>query len=570
MGNWKKSLKCAIGRFKLHFKKGNASPESDKQSAHAASPPPTSTSASLEEPNTVSSEKPTSHASAADNPRESIEASAESNSRSRDSGLPALLKINENIRPNGVGNLKSSSVKALRRKDPTFPAPDMSRLTIQHRDKTSSNSQAWQAIGRQQSLYSSQNKGKAVCTIGLDFGTAFTKVCFQFRGAHYVVDWRLAVPACTPPLLPGVFSIKPDGECILGDWGGAGLSGLKLALLQTRDAASQINVLAFLALVLRYARAQCFTEHKAAFTGFTIEWFLNIGLPTEPWQDRGTSELYERLALAAWNLSASAFTISLKSARAALESVESGKVESELIFGARIKSFPEFVGQIASYVHSAQRRSDLHLLVDVGAGTVDIALFHIGRDEAQDNAFLIHKSSIEPLGTHILLGYRVEASRSLETLWDDEFAGLSTSSFEAKAKLRRGCLVDVDAAVSEKLFLKMRWLISQTKQHRYQTAPVWKDGLPFLLCGGGRNMDVYRDAIKQVTSQWKLQELQLKPPASLVARGIGAADFHRVSVAHGLSFTADNLGQIVREEDVPDIRHSNSSRANLSENYIDK
>jgi hypothetical protein len=124
--------------------------------------------------------------------------------------------------------------------------------------------------------------------------------------------------------------------------------------------------------------------------------------------------------------------------------------------------------------------------------------------------------------------------------------------------------------MKEKLFLKMRWLVSQTKVNRYQTSPVWRDGLPFLLCGGGREMDVYRGALKQVSSQWKLQNLQIKPPASLAAKGIGVVDFHRVSVAHGLSYTADNLGQIEREEDVPDIRYPNASRPGYSENYIEK
>ena len=93
---------------------------------------------------------------------------------------------------------------AAKRIEPAFPAPDMSRLTVRYKDAKGATSQPWQAAGRQLSLYSSKKKGTGVCTIGLDFGTAFTKACFQFRAAQYVADWRLAVPECTPPLLPSV------------------------------------------------------------------------------------------------------------------------------------------------------------------------------------------------------------------------------------------------------------------------------------------------------------------------------------------------------------------------------
>jgi len=59
-------------------------------------------------------------------------------------------------------------------------------------------------------------------------------------------------------------------------------------------------------------------------------------------------------------------------------------------------------------------------------------------------------------------------------------------------------------------------------------------------------------------------------PESFASGAIGESDFHRVSVAHGLSYAADNLGQIERESEVKDIRRTRGLREDRSERYIEK
>jgi len=457
-----------------------------------------------------------------------------------------------------------------RRLERTFAAPDMSKYSIRHTIAMSAQSQAWQDIGRAIVLNPDENRGRAQCTIGLDFGTAFTKACVQFRGITYVVDWSLAVPGCTPSLLPGVFSSLSDGSCVLGESGSSARSGLKIALMENRDYASQVDTVVFLALATRYIRAWLFTTLKTVFSGFRVEWFVNVGLPTVPWEEPQMSALYERIAFAGWNLGTSSGNISIAKAEKLVSQLDGREVVTETIDRERVKSFPEFVAQIASYVQSAQRRNDLHLLVDVGAGTVDVVIFHIGNNDEEDDCFLIHKSSIVRHGTHILLGYRAEESGLGQRVWDEEFARLGSRDFESRSGLAPLSLDAVDDHFSERLFLLMRQLISDTKRIRYQTSPVWESGLPFLLCGGGKDIDVYRKAMMQVRSQWSLLEMRLSLPESFVATEVGASEFHRVSVAHGLSFSADNLGQIQPESEVADIRKPQSVGINFAERYIEK
>ena len=51
--------------------------------------------------------------------------------------------------------------------------------------------------------------------------------------------------------------------------------------------------------------------------------------------------------------------------------------EGDIIEDDEISLFPEFLAQIAGYVRSPGRQADLHMLVDVGAGTMDATTFNV-------------------------------------------------------------------------------------------------------------------------------------------------------------------------------------------------
>jgi hypothetical protein len=463
-----------------------------------------------------------------------------------------------------------SSPRSQRPKTRQFVAPEMSKYTICHEQAESKPDQSWQRLGAALAIQPSQRRGKTQCTVGLDFGTAFTKVCVQFREMTYVVRWDLAVPNCTPFLLPGVFTIQPDGTCVLGVAAGGGVcADLKIALLKSHDLSSKINAVIFLALVTRYARAWLFTQYSSVFSGFDIEWFMNVGLPTDPWENPEICDQYRDIALAAWDLGASGDAISVQTAKEVLARTGTAATAAGSMDKVRVQAFPEFVAQIMSYVESAQRRDDLHLLVDVGAGTVDIVVFHVTSVDG-DNRYLIHKASVILLGTHILLAYRADACQVVRKSWEENFASLDVRKFESQLSIPSGRLDPVQEYVIDKLFGTMRRLIAATKTYRYETSPAWTEGMPYLLSGGGKNVDVYRSVLSQARTQWPLLEMRLRVPESFASGAIGEPDFHRVSVAHGLSYAADNLGQIERESEVADIRRTRSVREDMSERYIEK
>lgn len=468
-------------------------------------------------------------------------------------------------RPVPTANAKEPHVK------PQFSPPDMARYKIRHGAADASLDQSWEDAGIALVLRESEKRGRAQCTLGLDFGTAFTKACVQFRQSTFVIHWDRAVPHCAPCLLPGLFTVKQDEVCVLGSAPGGHVRGdLKMGLLNGASEDSRINATAYWALVTRYIRSWLFAQHASVFSGFQLEWFMNVGLPAVPWDNLQLRGLYQSIALAGWDLGTASGKITIAAAASAFAKVQgNASRQSGQLPRERVKAFPEFVAQINSYRKSPRRRRDLHLLVDVGAGTVDIVTFHVWEPNEED-CYSILDASVESRGTHVLLGYRASAGELEQTEWEEASARLPVRDFEFQFRLSNGKLDPVQRHFVEQFLLALEKVLRNTKARRYGTSPAWQEGVPFFICGGGRDVDAYREAIRKVQAERHMTEISLPWPEGLVPGKLQSQDFHRVSVAHGLSYAAENIGQIERKSEVPDLYRSGSVKVDNSDRYIEK
>jgi hypothetical protein len=195
--------------------------------------------------------------------------------------------------------------------------------------------------------------------------------------------------------------------------------------------------------------------------------------------------------------------------------------------------------------------------------------FHVWEPEETD-CYSILEASVEKLGTHMLLGHRARAGQLKRTTWEESVARLHMQQFESKFGLNSGTLRPAQEVFTDHLYFSIQRLLQTTKNHRYETSPTWKEGVPFFLSGGGRTVDIYREALLRVQSDRRLVEMDLPMPEALVAGKVARQEFHRVSVAHGLSYSADNLGQIERKSEVPDLRRHLSKGVDYTTRYIDK
>ena len=145
-------------------------------------------------------------------------------------------------------------------------------------------------------------------TIGLDFGTSFTKVIVGDSLVRYVVPFDRYCRNSDRYLLPSAVNVRGEGErCNLG----GSVTGsdtvyddLKVPLIE-RDFSDdvQVRITAYLALVLRHTRDWFTTEYDDIYGDRTIEWFINVGLPTEKVEDDELNRVYKAIVQAAWHLS---------------------------------------------------------------------------------------------------------------------------------------------------------------------------------------------------------------------------------------------------------------------------
>lgn len=454
----------------------------------------------------------------------------------------------------------------------SYPEPNMKNYTIGYPDCDGSADQEWQTLGTGSGVGQMQPGRRSLCTVGLDFGTAFTKACVQVRNSTYVVHWDGCVKSAPSSsfLLPSIFSELSDGTCSLGVFAGAKQhSDIKMALLGKPAANDNLAATVFIALATRYIRAWLFTDHRDVVDGFRLDWSLNVGLPSSSWDDPVTCGLYKQLALAGWRLGSSPGPVTFAAAQTML-SVEKaeqpmpGQIDAEMV-----ATFPEFGAQVHSYRSSAQRQRDLHLLVDIGAGTVDIVTFHIGGGEDSEINCIL-EPIVKKSGTHILLGYRAQTGLLTNSTWDDSVAAFNQAEFESAFGLKTGLLRGVQDHFAEMLHLSIRRVLHLTKENRYETSPAWSEGVPFFLSGGGRRVDAYREAIRRSRMDRRLIELSLPTPEDVVLGKMNAGQFHRLSVAHGLSFTAENLTKTLRRSDVSDLRRVSELTEDYHDRYIEK
>jgi len=409
--------------------------------------------------------------------------------------------------------------------------------------------------------------------IGLDFGTAFTKVVIGNSGIHYIVPFN--IEGVKASLLPGIVSILKNGSCVLGKHPQSIEieTDLKIALLDNKlSEKKKILIIAFLALVLRDSRHWLMTEHRSLFKNYLLDWYMNIGLPTDTYHNSKLNETYKSIIESAWLVSVldKPVTLSLVSNVISDKGYYQSKLKSnELLDDEKIGLFPEFAAQVASYIRSPQRKPDLHLLIDVGAGTVDITVFNV-YEEDNEPVYPIFKRKVINMGSVYLMRARLPQVND----WSPFNAIPSKEELSAKYDISLEHLARIDRGFQMQIVGKIKGLLADTKKNRYRNSSRWKDGIPTFICGGGGKSQVYReiiDFIKRKPPTFNVETEYLPMPEQLEGKFVNEANYDRFSVAFGLSLDAFDIGEVRVEDDVPDDNPLNKDTENhWQENFISK
>ncbi len=427
--------------------------------------------------------------------------------------------------------------------------------------------------------------------IGLDFGTSATKVvvrdAFAATGV-FPVPLNQGRPGIDGYLLPS--RVFRTGEVYSLIQGTHRITDLKLGLLACKapSPVTEFNdCCAFLALVMRRARGWMLSEHRDIYSRHALSWRLNLGLAARSYQDSATVSLFRRLAWAAANLAADAEAEAItvgkadQYRRASLD-VALGKHGGDGEFAwSDVDAIPEVSAQLQGFMSSARwdwRSRPVMMLVDVGAGTVDSALFHVQVPQGGQGVLTFYSSRVEPNGAMNLHRSRVEWLQSLMPKGHEHADAVDYLAAIGKPTDR---LRPIPESVRDYLGGYEIQLVGadvdeqfRTGRYRTQVAGSINDAkvgkgiptaqlmrVPLLLCGGGSRMQFYGNIGEAInrTRGWdvSVETMRLPVPQDLVDTGWHADDFDRLSVAYGLSLAGNGettLGRIVRAIEVPDAK----------------
>lgn len=420
----------------------------------------------------------------------------------------------------------------------------------------------------------------AELVLGLDFGTANTKVVIMETGSENAWAVEFTKDAVNPYLMPSRVYRQGEEYSLVG--GGTEIANLKLPLLlQEKMEAGHIDhVVAFLALIIRYARQWFFKHHGDNYPDAEFAWHYHIGLPASNYSDETLVDRFKTLILAAAQASLAAKPVSGAIVRAALgashKAVTTGEASDPRCHPAMTQVFPEIAAQLHGYVKSDRwdRDRPKFMLIDIGGGTVDACILNVTTKAEGELRYSFLKSSVQPRGVVMLHRDRLRWIRdsiaqspcSGEVLKDE----LNTMSFSQDNTLPLpGCVTQylIGAQYPPKnecsdhafynRYGKGLWddVIAPVKTRIDPSLDQWKS-LPFLLCGGGSLHPLYQRFVEKMNggntgTSVKLSPIQLGKPDNLKCPKCTPREYHRLSVAYGLAHW--ELGEILNESQIDDL-----------------
>lgn len=423
------------------------------------------------------------------------------------------------------------------------------------------------------------NKPKRAIFVGLDFGTAFTKVVIAGTSDSYAIKLRPHLRGIDAYLQPCLLGIDANGHFHLVDkvTDAAVMHNLKLALIEDPlSIEARSNAAIYLALVLQQARQHFLWEYKDILHNNQLVWHLNIGLPATTYDKRNLKDSFYAVAEIAWMLSVLNFSNypslnlvakSLLNDTNNIDLIISPDEKNRLIHKDRLGILPEVQAITVSYATSQQRRDGLHLLVDVGAGTLDLNLFALVGLK-NDDRYVSHHADVLPLGSVYLSRHRIKklknnhltnADKSLNC-YNEYNALLGRRELSSLLKLTIEDIELIDGTFLNEVGSTIYHAMANLKIKTGNSVHRWRESvLPAFLAGGGSLDEAYHGRLRLVNRDMKangMAGLDIRPlplPSRLKDFDVPEPDqdFHRIAVAYGLTYDLINIGDFIPTSQIP-------------------
>jgi hypothetical protein len=429
--------------------------------------------------------------------------------------------------------------------------------------------------------------------IGFDFGTSCTKIivqdvvirtCYAISFEEIAIDKQgYFVPSQVFINDEGIFTLESSAHL---------LRDLKVELMDTPDKiiyeglAVKLTAVdatvAFIALILKRTIINFLNKYQDVYKNTNIIWQLNIGLPSRSYDDRSMCETFKLVALAGWRaavlykeVTTSSVKDSVKNSRVDLKA--SDKVNAPVMHPDYVDTIPEVISEVIGYARSPLRNEGLHLLLDIGASTFDVSTFILHSPEGED-CYTICTAEVELFGCLKLHRQRIFMANEIvdtELMKIDRFLNGMTplpkiedyfnKNTHGLANIVREIRDKVDVPFFKKCKQRIYSVVLNTKNEILPLSTYWQKGMPVFICGGGSNNSEYRKLIEECDLVAfgipRFRVIELPKPEGLEASGLYSDNYHRMAVAYGLSFSTDDIKEIIPPhvvaEDIIAERHEN-------------
>lgn len=430
--------------------------------------------------------------------------------------------------------------------------------------------------------------GDCELVIGLDFGTSASKVAIQTPdlpgSSSYVVDFGEFSHVSAKYLLPTKIWVTQNGVCSLSPQENSKLvNDIKIDLLhedkyknsnrgpRKQGLSGEEIAVAYLALLLRYVRKWFLETKREIIEHFNkLNWSLNLGVPSPCIEDNEENRCFKRVGKAAWMLSILEEEITIEKARQKLIHIDEIPEDWELDdngLTCDFKIIPEIAAGAVGYALSDIRREGLHVMVDIGASTVDVCSFILPRSD-EDAHYSLLTTDVQFLGTirlHIdrILTLQKTYEKQAEALRDKHDPLTPIAEDIEPYLIPRDKLEEeirkAETNLKKQFQIMLRRIICDAKQRRDPNSPVWDKGrLPILLIGGGSKLSFFFKAVEELDDWLKKKILNngamlLKDERIPERLKSETGVYHRLAVAYGLSHRALDIGKITPADQISDI-----------------
>ena len=402
--------------------------------------------------------------------------------------------------------------------------------------------------------------------LGIDFGTSCTKVIARFP--YEPDEPTIAIPAPPPCRVPNaphlwrtILWLKENGTTYMWPVSDTTvLDTLKQDLVIGKQTIKQFGghvdsfmnheqaAVAYLTYVIRYVRGWLQVHQEQSFRDCSPVWRINIGMPTEKFDEPKIAESYRRVAAASLLLADLGLPIAADSTELVLQEREIVRAGQTIQAAEEsgIAVVPEAAAEMTSFAKSERRAEGLYMLIDVGALTLDVSTFnlHSNLQEGKEAIYSFMAAKVRPLGVESYYWFHKQGKSKIDFIDQCNYT--------------------------------LKRVVNITRQFRDPDSKRWKAGesVPIFLVGGGAKHDLHRSIVDNLDPWMKrsfpndgISIVPLNFPNTLDNAGF-KIDNARMGVAWGLSFNFNEIGEIHSVSETEDLERKTAKSSR--DKYIGK